>query len=109
MTKRPYRALRWLFIVLILGSSLSACRNETQNRLRRQFQDFTGQRLYISIISHDGDIVYSGRVDGKVTRASLDNQGSYVYWYDDRGVYHQTNLGYLLSSQDVLGVTGDAD
>jgi len=104
VTKRLGMAL--LLVALALG--LSACRNETQNRIRRSIQDFTNQRMYITLYSYDGKQVFNGMVDGKVTRSSTksegagsgDSQGAYIYWYDDRGRYHQTNLPYLLTTYD---------
>ena len=104
MKKRLALAL----LVALLAVSLSACRNETQNRIRRSIQDFTNQRMYITLYSYDGKQVFNGAVDGKVTRSSTksegtaagDSQGAYIYWYDDRGRYHQTDLPYLLTTYD---------
>ena len=95
----------YLTLTLVLLLALGACRSETQNRVRRNIQDFTGQRMYISLYSLDGAVIYQGTVDGKVTRASGTLSGSgeaasgtYIFWYDDRGRYHQTDLPYLLTS-----------
>jgi uncharacterized protein YcfL len=95
-----------LAAVLVVGG-LAACRNETQNRIRRSIQDFTNVRMYITVYSFDGKSLFEGMVDGKVTRSGVrsddgseDQAGSYVYWYDDRGRYHQTNLPYLVSTYD---------
>lgn len=84
---------------------LSACRNETQNQIRRSIQDFTNTKMYITLYSLDGVAIYEGVVDGKVTRSSANlgntNEGaggSYIYWYDDKGEYHQTDLPYLVST-----------
>ena len=102
-------AIALLSLVLILGS----CRNETQNRLRRQIQDFTGQKMYITMYSLDGKELYNGQVNGKVTRSSakLSDGGAaaggyYIFWYDEKGVYHQTDLPYLLTSRPRDPVTG---
>lgn len=97
-----------LAAVLILAVSLSGCRNETQNRIRRSIQDFTNTRMYITVYAYGGEVVFEGLVDGKVTRASQDldaggggqSTGSYIYWYDERGRYHQTDLPYLLTTYD---------
>lgn len=94
-----------LLVVLIAG-----CRNETQNRIRRNIQDFTAQRMYITIYSYDGKTVFTGIVDGKVTRSettsegggSGEAQGAYIYWYDERGRYFQTDLPYMLSTAENL-------
>ncbi len=95
-----------LLLVLLVGAT-SGCRNETQNRIRRSIQDFTNVRMYISVYSLTGDVIFEGLVDGKVTRASArsddgseDAAGDYVYWYDDRGRYHQTSLPYLVTTYD---------
>lgn len=102
-----------LAAVLILAVSLSGCRNETQNRIRRSIQDYTNTRMYITVYAYGGDEVFEGLVDGKVTRASQEldsgggrSTGSYIYWYDERGRYHQTDLPYLLTSYD-RGQTAD--
>lgn len=91
-------------IVLLLG--LASCRSETQNRIRRNIQEFTGQRMYITLYSLNGNVVFEGVVDGKVTRSTSQSAtgkdrtatGSYIFWYDDKGRYHQTDLPYLLTS-----------
>lgn len=85
---------------------MASCRSETQNRIRREIQDFTGQRFHITLYDQNGETVYEGTVNGKVSRASgfLTNNneepanGDFIYWYDDRGRYHQTNLPYLVTS-----------
>ncbi len=102
-------AIALLSLVLIV----SGCRNETQNRLRRQIQDFTGQKMYITLYSLDGKEMYNGQVNGKVTRSSakLSDGGNaaggyYIFWYDEKGVYHQTDMTYLLTSKPRDSVTG---
>lgn len=98
----------WLGVsVMVLLLLLAGCRNETQNRLRRNIQDFTNVRMYITVYAYTGDVVFDGLVDGKPTRASArsddgseDAAGDYVYWYDERGRYHQTNLPYLVTTYD---------
>lgn len=95
-------------LATVLLVSLAGCRNETQNRIRRSIQDFTNQRMYITLYSYDGKVVFNGVVDGKVTRSSTaseggasgSSQGAYIYWYDDRGRYHQSDLPYLLTTYD---------
>ena len=97
-----------LAAVLLLAVPLAGCRNETQNRIRRSIQDFTNTRMYITVYAYAGEVVFEGLVDGKVTRSSqqLDtggagqSTGSYIYWYDERGRYHQTDLPYLLTTYD---------
>lgn len=93
--------------VLLLVLLLAGCRNETQNRIRRSIQDFTNVRMYISVYSLDGTVLFEGQVDGKVTRASSNvpgtnesASGTYIYWYDERGRYHQTDLPYLVTTYD---------
>lgn len=99
--------LAWLTAILVLVVVLTGCRNETQNRIRRSIQDFTNTRMYITVYAYGGDVVFEGVVDGKVTRASQEldtgggqSTGSYIYWYDERGRYHQTDLPYLLTTYD---------
>ena len=106
------RVLLLLVALMIVVGSLAACRNETQNRIRRSIQDFTNVRMYITVYSYDGKTMFEGVVDGKVTRAGIRSDdgseqqaGSYVYWYDDRGRYHQTSLPYLVSTYDRGPVT----
>lgn len=97
-----------LVMAALLVMGLAACRNETQNRIRRSIQDFTAQRMYITIYSYDGKVVFGGVVDGKVTRSGTaseggtggEAQGAYVYWYDERGRYFQTDLPYMLTTAD---------
>ncbi len=95
-------------LVVALVLLLAGCRNETQNRIRRSIQDYTATRMYITIYSYDGKPVFSGVVDGKITRSGTasegsagDAQGAYIFWYDERGRYHQTDLPYVLTSYDV--------
>jgi uncharacterized protein YcfL len=101
------RVLVLAAVLLVAVGALAACRNETQNRIRRSIQDFTNVRMYITVYSWDGSPVFEGIVDGKVTRSSVrsddgseDQSGTYVYWYDDRGRYHQTSLPYLVTTYD---------
>ncbi|MBB6097520.1 uncharacterized protein YcfL [Deinobacterium chartae] len=91
----------WLIIPLAL-LVLTACRAETQNKLRRQVLDLANTRQYITVYSYDGKELFSGMVDGKVTRAGNEDggQGTYVYWFDERGRYHQTNMPYLATTYD---------
>lgn len=96
-----------IFGVLILALVLGGCRNETQNQIRRSIQDFTADKMYITIYSLSGDVVFEGVVDGKVTRSSdqLSNgnglaPGGYIYWFDERGRYHQTDMTYVVTSYD---------
>ncbi len=93
------KLLFWKYILLILlVFALNSCRNETQNRLKRQFQDFRGGKMYITLYSYDGTVVMKSEVNGKVTRANTNGSGEYIFWYDAEGEYHQTNLLYLLTS-----------
>lgn len=96
-----------LLAILLLAFLLAGCRNETQNRIRRSIQDFTNVRMHISVYSLDGTMLFEGQVDGKVTRAASNlsgtnesASGTYIYWYDERGRYHQTDLPYLVTTYD---------
>ena len=96
-----------IIALLLLTLVISGCRNETQNQIRRSIQDFTADRMYITIYSLDGTEIFEGVVDGKVTRSSETRsntsetaQGTYVYWFDERGRYHQTDMPYLVSSYE---------
>lgn len=98
---------RAILILLVLTLLLTGCRNETQNRIRRNIQDFANTRMYITLYSLDGSELFHGTVDGKVTRSSANNSegsgtasGEYVFWYDDRGRYHQSDLPYLVTTYD---------
>ena len=101
-----------IVVAVLLVVGLAGCRNETQNRIRRSIQDFTAQRMYITVFSYDGKVVFEGVVDGKLTRSGTaseggaggDALGAYVYWYDERGRYHQTDLPYLVTTYDRTGV-----
>lgn len=107
MSTRTKRTLA-VVMLLLVALLLAGCRNETQNRIRRSIQEYTAQRMYITVYSYDGQPIFEGIVDGKVTRsgnASEGGQGSealgdYVFWYDERGRYHQTDLPYLVSTYD---------
>lgn len=113
MAPRPpkrTRAVRLvlLAVVLLSGLLLAGCRNQTQNRIRRSIQEFTAQRMYITVYSYDGKTVFNGVVDGKVTRSGRlgegdgkEAAGEYVFWYDERGRYHQTDLPYLVTTYDL--------
>lgn len=106
------RALLLLLSLVLVAGALSACRNETTNRIRRSIQDFTNVRMYITVYAYDGTVVFEGLVDGKPTRSAARSDdgsemqsGSYVFWYDERGRYHQTNLPYMVSTYDRSVVT----
>lgn len=101
------RRLAWAaMLVLVIALVLGGCRNETQNRIRRSIQDFTNTRMYITVYTYAGEVVFEGLVDGKVTRAGADAinggqaNGTYIYWYDERGRYHQTDLPYMVTTYD---------
>jgi hypothetical protein len=107
MTPVVRRLIALLVATALVVGGLSSCRNETQNRIRRSIQDFTNVRMYITVYAYDGTAIFEGLVDGKVTRAGQRSDdgselqsGSYVYWYDERGRYHQTSLPYLVSTYD---------
>ncbi len=96
-----------VLISLALVLLLAGCRNETQNRIRRDLQDYTGSRTYITVYSVNGTPIFSGIVDGQVTRSVSDVNGgaatelsSYVYWFDPDGKYYQTDMPYLLTSRE---------
>ena len=91
---------------------LAGCRNETQNQIRRSIQDFSNTRMQVTLYALDGTPVFEGVVDGKVTRAAATSAsggeaaaGAYIYWYDDQGRYHQSDLPYLVTSYE----RGEAD
>ncbi len=97
---------RTLGLLLVLLLLLAGCRNETQNRIRRDLQDFTAGRSYITIYTEDGTPVHRGEVDGQVTRSISEvvdgaaiEGSSYVYWFNPSGQYFQTDMPYLLSSE----------
>lgn len=96
---------RIVILMVALALLLTGCRNETQNRIRRNLQDFSNTRMQITLYSLDGSELFSGIVDGKVTRAAAQSadgseasSGSYIYWYDERGRYHQSDLPYLVTA-----------
>ncbi|HEX7004616.1 MAG TPA: hypothetical protein VF168_10565 [Trueperaceae bacterium] len=97
---------RIVFGVVLVVLLLAGCRNETQNRIRRNFQDFANTRMYITLYSLDGSEIFEGTVDGKVTRAADSPEsggasgGDYIFWFDDRGRYHQSDLPYLVTTYD---------
>lgn len=101
------KRILWLLLLLVV---LAGCRNETQNRIRRDLQDFTGRRMYITVYALDGTEVHQGVVDGQVTRSVSEVVGgaavetsAYVYWFDGSGQYFQTDMPYLLSSRPQPG------
>lgn len=97
----------WLLLAL---SFLTGCRTETQNRIRRDIQDYAGGTRYITVYSLNGTPVHQGDVDGQVTRSVSEVVGGaavetadYVYWFDRSGQYFQSNMPYLLSSKPQSG------
>jgi hypothetical protein len=97
MHKRPL-----LVIAILLAVFLAGCRNETQNRIRRSIQDVTVTRMWITLYTITGTVVFEGLVDGKVTTALANEfeDGGYIFWFDERGRYHQTDLPYLATTYD---------
>ena len=111
-TGSKQRLLRLLVTALLLAGLLAGCRNETQNRIRRDLQDYTGGRMYITVYALGGTPIYQGMVDGKVTRSvsevtngAATQPSGYVFWYDPSGQYFQTDMQYLLSSKPQPGQT----
>ena len=107
---RSKRNILLFTTLLLLLSILAGCRNETQNRIRRDLQDFTGGRMYITVYALNGTPVHQGLVDGKVTRSvsevtngAATQPDGYVFWYDPSGQYFQTDMQYLLSSKSQPG------
>lgn len=100
------RIATFLAATALLAVFAAGCRNETQNQIRRSIQDFTNTRMYITVFAYAGPVVFEGIVDGKVTRASQSQEsgnqstGTYIYWYDERGRYHQTDLPYMVTTYD---------
>jgi hypothetical protein len=94
--------MKRILLVFSLVVLLASCRNETQNAIRRNIQEFTSDRMYISLYSLQGDIVYQGVVDGKVSRSLIEEgeAGEYIFWFDEKGRYHQSDLPYLVTSYD---------
>jgi hypothetical protein len=81
--------------------ALSSCRSEFQNQVRRQVQDFAGATQYITVYSNNGQAVFNGDVDGKVTRAEKGEGGEggeYIYWYNKKNQYYQSNMPYVVTS-----------
>ena len=94
-----------IILALVAILILAGCRNETQNRIRRNIQEFTSGQMYITVYTLEGDVVFESVVDGKVTRSGTNSEGtnqpalgSYIYWFDESGRYHQTDLPYLVTS-----------
>lgn len=105
-SRHPLRRRRYVILLLLLLVFLAGCRNETQNRIRRDLQDYTGRRMYITVYALNGTSVYQGVVDGQVTRSVSEVVGGaatetsgYVYWFDASGQYYQTDMPYLLTSR----------
>ncbi len=114
---RSRRVRAWTvaaLVVAVFAVGLVGCRNEAQNRLRRSIQDLSSTRMHITVHALSGEVVFQGIVDGMVSRADARGgggepaSGSYVYWYDERGRYHQTDLPYLLTSYERVPDPGDA-
>lgn len=101
---------RTVRVALLLVVCLAGCRNETQNRIRRDIQDYTGGRRYITVYSVNGTPIHRGEVDGQVTRSVSEvvdgaavETSDYIYWFDPSGQYLQTDMPYLLSSKPQPG------
>ncbi len=102
LTKRSH-----LIILLLLLALLAGCRNETQNRIRRDLQDYTGRRSYITVYALGGTPIFRGVVDGQVSRSvsevsngAATELADYVFWFDAAGEYYQTDMPYLLTSAE---------
>jgi hypothetical protein len=89
--------MKRIFLLIALTVLLASCRNETQNTIRRSIQEFTSDRMYITLYSLGGETVFQGVVDGKVSRSVIEEgeSGDYIFWFDDKGRYHQSDLPYL--------------
>lgn len=111
LSKKVSKRAGLIVSLIVLVLLVASCRNETQNRIRRNIQDFTSSRMYITVYSYDGKEIFNGIVDGKITRSSSklgdgneQAEGSYIYWYDEKGQFNQTNLPYFVSIYDRNGI-----
>lgn len=81
-----------VFVVLVFG--LSACTEESRNKIARQADNYLGQDLQVSYID-GGKIVKTWTVrDGKITSAKTESghQGAYYYFWTQQGAYVQVPI-----------------
>src|SRR3990167_9542031 len=89
-----YKIIVMLFIFICLtGCAVNEQRNLDARYTRIEWN--TSLVGYITCINRTGQVVFSGVVNGKVTRAGRDNEGYYVFWFDQANRYHQWNGEYF--------------
>jgi hypothetical protein len=96
------KALKYWGLAIVAAIVFTACSAEQQNTFRRDVLNLANARHYIVLYGVNGSEVFRGELNGKVTRAEKgeSNGGEYVYWFDTAGKYWQTNLPYLVTTDD---------
>ncbi len=97
------KALKYWGLAIGMAIVFTACSAEQQNTFRRDVLNLANARHYIVLYGVNGSELFRGELNGKVTRAEKGadgNGGEYVYWFDTAGKYWQTNLPYLVTTDD---------
>ena len=97
------KALKYWGLAIVATIVFTACSAEQQNTFRRDVLNLANARHYIVLYGVNGSELFRGELNGKVTRAEKGdggNGGEYVYWFDTAGKYWQTNLPYLVTTDD---------
>lgn len=95
--------LKYWGLAIATAIVFTACSAEQQNTFRRDVLNLANARHYIVLYGVNGSELFRGELNGKVTRAEKGadgNGGEYVYWFDTAGKYWQTNLPYLVTTDD---------
>lgn len=99
------KELKYLALGLVTALVFTACSAEQQNTFRRDVLNLANAKHYIILYGVNGSELFRGELNGKVTRSDKGDDGSgqggnYVYWFDPSGKYWQTNLPYLVTTDN---------
>ena len=95
--------LKYWGLAIVAAIVFTACSAEQQNTFRRDVLNLANARHYIVLYGVNSSELFRGELNGKVTRAEKGadgNGGEYVYWFDTAGKYWQTNLPYLVTTDN---------
>jgi hypothetical protein len=97
------RNAKWAVLLAVITLTFASCRAEQQNQIRKDLLDLANARHYIIVYSLQGQELFRGELNGKVTRAEQNEPGTggeYIYWFDLGGKMWQTNMPYIVTTDN---------
>jgi hypothetical protein len=99
------KQLKYWALAIAAAILFTACNAEEQNKFRRDLLGLANARWYIVLYGVNGNEVFRGELNGKVTRADKGDDGSghggdYIYWFDPSGKAWQSDLPYVVTTDN---------